>query len=95
MRLRLCKLGQGAVMGGAEILMLVYANGNGVPKNFAVARRFATAVPGSLGELDVRLTRLTEASETGHLEGTMDMCDDVGSGFMSGPALRARARPKT
>jgi hypothetical protein len=73
-----------AVMGGAEILMMIYANGRGVPKNFELALRFACIVGGAPAELDGRLSRLLPARGTGNLDGVMDMCDDVTSGYMSG-----------
>jgi hypothetical protein len=73
-----------AVMGGAEILMMIYANGQGVPKNFDLALRFACTVGGAGAEISGRLSRLLAARTTGNLEDAMDVCDDVTSGYMSG-----------
>jgi hypothetical protein len=43
------------VMGGAEILIMVYANGQGVPKNFELALRFACTLGGAGAEISGRL----------------------------------------
>ena len=75
---------RGAVMGGAEILMMIYANGQGVPKNFELASRFACTVGGAPAEIDGRLSRLLEARSSGNLGQAMDLCDDITSGYMSG-----------
>src|SRR5262249_39964321 len=76
--------GDGApVFGGPEILLMIYANGKGVPRNLDIATQFACEVGGAEAELGGRiahLTRLRGASQPPDL----DICDDVTSGFMGG-----------
>lgn len=67
-----------------EILMMIYANGRGVPVNLGLALRFACSLGGSPSELDARVARLWAArNEPQSLEG-FDQCDDATSGPMTG-----------
>ena len=88
-RARLCALAEGqqdgaSVIGGPEILMMLYANGRGVRANYDLALRFACQVGGAPAELSLRISKLWDARLKGTLEGVMDVCDDVTSGHMSG-----------
>lgn len=75
---------QGGTMGGAEVLMMIYANGLGVPANFDLATRFACTMGSAPAEIDLRLSRLAEGRKSGKLASPMDVCDDITSGYMVG-----------
>jgi len=80
------------VVGGAAILMMVYANGNGVQKNFDLALHFTCRVGGAEAEIESRAARLWRAREGGQLREPFDLCDDITSGFMSGHCSAHRER---
>ena len=67
-----------------DVLMMIYANGSGVPANFDLALHFACETGGSGLELLGRVTRLWEARQRGKLEGVLDVCDDATSGALLG-----------
>jgi hypothetical protein len=75
-----------STFGGAEILMMIYANGRGVPVNLELALRFACQVGGAPAELEARLGRLWSARDSTAPAWTepFDVCDDATSGYMSG-----------
>jgi hypothetical protein len=81
-----------AVVGGPEILMMIYANARGVSRSFDLALRFACEVGGARKELESRVSRLWNARERGKLDREMDICDDVTSGYMSGHCAAHRER---
>ncbi|KQZ39779.1 hypothetical protein [Duganella sp. Root1480D1] len=64
-----------------DVLMMLYANGLGVPRNYAVAKMAACRSDGP--EIEARLARLTRM-QTGK-EGPspkIDMCDDAGNSHL-------------
>jgi hypothetical protein len=67
------------------ILMMIYANGRGVPRNVDVAVRLACDFGGAPMELEGRIAHLrgrgTDAAAPGK---EFDVCDDVTSGMMGG-----------
>lgn len=74
-----------SVFGGAAMLTVLYANGEGVEKNIPLALRFACEAGGAPAEISIRLdhiesldTKVTAASAK------YDFCDDITSGFMEG-----------
>lgn len=69
----------------AGVLMMVYANGQGVERNYAMARKAACLVGGAPFELAGRLAHLDdmEHGKQGALP-HIDICDDITSGFMQG-----------
>jgi len=71
---------------GADTLMMIYANGRGVPVNLDLALRFACKVGGAPAELGGRLHRLWKARASGGPKWTQpfDVCDDATSGNMLG-----------
>jgi len=72
-------------IGGPEILMMIYANGRGVPVNWDLALRFACQIGGAPLELGGRVSRLWQArAGTQPLAKPLEVCDDVTSGFMQG-----------
>ena len=76
--------GNDVMFGGAAVLMMIYANGDGVARNLPLAKRFACEVDGAPAELDGRLQHLDAlAKATQHSE-RFDLCDDITSGYMMG-----------
>jgi hypothetical protein len=73
-----------ALIDGPGILMMIYANGRGVPVNFDLALRFACDYGGSPGELSLRTGRLSKARDRGTLDAPVDACDAAVSGYMAG-----------
>jgi hypothetical protein len=73
-------------IGGPEVLMMIYANGRGVPQNLDLALRFACRAFGAPAELAARVGRLWQArsSTAPKWPRPFDVCDDVTSGYMSG-----------
>ena len=70
--------------GGAAILMMVYANGLGVPRNVLLAKRFACEVEGAPAEVEGRLQSLDGIARGLARKNPFDLCDDVTSGLMMG-----------
>ena len=65
---------------GQDVLMMLYANGLGVPRNYAVAKMAACRAVAQPQEVEARLSRLTRM-QTGK-EGPspkIDICDDAAS----------------
>lgn len=76
--------GDELVFGGSAVLMMLYANGQGVARNLELAKRFACEVQGAPAELDGRLQHLAEMAKSGANNEIFDVCDDVTSGYMMG-----------
>lgn len=76
--------GDELVFGGSAVLMMLYANGQGVTRNLELAKRFACEVQGAPAELDGRLQHLAEMAKSGANNEIFDVCDDVTSGYMMG-----------
>ncbi len=72
----------GQVFSGAAILMMIYANGQGVTANRDLALRFACEVEGAPAEIEGRLAHLKDY--TPDAKTPFDICDDITSGFMMG-----------
>jgi len=68
----------------AGILMMVYANGLGVPRNLPLAKKFACEVQGSLAELEGRLRHLEEMAQKPGGTPEFDLCQHITSGYMQG-----------
>jgi hypothetical protein len=71
-------------IGGPAVLLMVYANGKGVPANFDLALRFACESGFAPAERYGRVSRVLAAREEGRLDKELDFCDDITSGFMMG-----------
>ena len=68
-----------------SVLMMLYANGQGVKRNVDLALFFAAAVGGAGGELRDRLSYLIALKEKKSTEGSpLRLCDHASSGFMEG-----------
>lgn len=69
----------------AGVLMMLYANGQGVQRNLQLAKKAACAAGGAPAELSGRLAHLNDMgpgkSEAGK---PIDFCDDITSGMMMG-----------
>lgn len=83
---RLCALypGNEDATQEAGILMMLYANGTGVTRNFGLAKKAACAAGGSPMELRGRLRHLREMEQGKAGPGPIDVCDDITSGYMQG-----------
>ena len=69
----------------AGVLMMLYANGQGVQRNLQLAKKAACAAGGAPAELSGRLAHLAELAPGKSAAGqTIDFCDDVTSGLMMG-----------
>ena len=73
----------GLVFGGSAMLMMLYANGRGVARDYALARRFACEVEAAPAELDGRLEHIAQM-EAEASPAELDLCDDITSGYMMG-----------
>lgn len=69
--------------GDRGVLMMVYANGQGVARDFVLARKAACEAGGAPAEIEGRLAHLAKM-ETGPDKGKIDVCDDATSGYMGG-----------
>ncbi len=74
---------QGVPFGGSGLLMMLYANGEGVRRNIPLARRFACEYGGAPMEVSGRLEHL-DAIARGKDRQPIDLCDDITSGMMMG-----------
>lgn len=72
-----------SVFGDATILLMLYANGYGTPKNIDLAIKLACELGGAPMEIAGRVQHL-DALRTGPGSTPFDFCDDVTSGFMEG-----------
>ncbi|MFZ5892359.1 MAG: hypothetical protein ACOY0T_14970 [Myxococcota bacterium] len=79
------------VFGGASILMMIYANGDGLPANFELAARYACDFGGAPAELASRLAHLDRMRASYEPE-RLDVCDHATSGLLSGFCAKHEAR---
>lgn len=76
-----------------DVIAMLYANGQGVPRNYGVARRATCDAEGAPAEIEGRLAHLSrlekqDAAKAGHF----DFCDDITSGLMMGHCAQIAAR---
>lgn len=76
-------LHDGSMFGGSGVLMMLYANGQGVERNIPLAKRFACEYGGAPAETEGRLHHLDEIASGVNKE-ALDICDDITSGMMMG-----------
>lgn len=76
--------------GGSGVLMMVYANGHGVKRNFPLAKRFACEYGGAPAEVEGRLAHIDDIAG-GKTRDPIDLCDDITSGMMMGVCARREA----
>ena len=78
--------------GGSSILMMLYANGAGVPRNIDLAQHFSHEIGGAPAEIDGRQSGLESlreeirGSDSASVE-TFDYCDNVTSSQSSGACV--------
>ena len=77
---------------GPAILSMLYANGRGVTKNLALARRFACEAGGAPAEVSGRLDHLDNLTPPSADAAPFDICDDITSGYMAGFCAQREAR---
>ncbi|PBJ83501.1 hypothetical protein CMZ84_03070 [Lysobacteraceae bacterium NML93-0399] len=75
--------GDGKVFGGSAVLMMLYANGEGVARDLRLARRFACEYGGAPAEVSARLAHLQRVEDDAASK-RFDVCDDITSGYMAG-----------
>ena len=84
---------EGNIFGGETVLMMVYANGNGVDRNIDLAIKFACAVGHAPAENEARIGELLLMATNINLARTdFDLCDHTTSGFMQGHCTAHAAR---
>ena len=84
-RARLCAArdlaaGDDEILGGSAILLMIYANGEGVPRNPDLAAHYACSNDYAGAERDLRVSHVLALGPGEKL----DFCDDATSGFMGG-----------
>jgi len=70
------------VFGSHSVLMMTYANGDGVKRDLPLARKFACAIDSTTDELAARLRHLDAIEKAGASAARIDICDDVSGPFM-------------
>ena len=96
-RARKCALGAKRPDGSpslvsADVLMMIYANGRGVPANYDLALRFACRADGAPAELGGRVSRLWKARAGEKWSTPFDQCDDATSGLLLGYCSELKER---
>jgi uncharacterized protein YecT (DUF1311 family) len=78
-----------------DVLMMLYANGDGVMPNLGLATRYACSLNSSAAEMKARVAHLQRRAK-GQERGTFDLCDDISSGNMHGfcAAVHERQRDR-
>lgn len=76
------------------VLAMIYANGDGVPRNDDLAIAYACKAGGAAAEISGRVEHLLERKRQGAAAERFDFCDDVTSGLMQG-FCASRAAEKT
>lgn len=76
-----------------DILAMLYANGEGVPRDYGVARKATCDADGAPAEISGRLAHLSRMETQGPAKaGHFDFCDDITSGLMMGYCENIAAR---
>jgi uncharacterized protein YecT (DUF1311 family) len=74
-----------SIFGGAPMLTVLYANGEGADKNLPLALRFACEAGGAPAEVSTRLDHIESlATRIAIGDEKLNFCDDITSGFMEG-----------
>ncbi len=66
-----------SALGSQSVLMLMYANGEGVKRNLPLARKYACEMDGSSQELGARLKRIAAMEKAGAKAARLDVCADA------------------
>jgi uncharacterized protein YecT (DUF1311 family) len=75
------------------VLMMLYANGNGVSRNLGLATKYACSLDSSPAEMQARVAHLRRIA-AGVGEQGFDQCDDSSSGHMQGSCAAFRERQR-
>ena len=75
----------------ATVLMMLYANGYGVSRNYDLAVKYACSLPAAPAEMDGRVAHLNERM-LHHASQPFDQCDDITSGLMGGQCAAIQDR---
>ena len=79
--------------GGPALLAMIYANGDGVPRNDDLAIAYACKAGGAPAEIEGRVAHLRKRKGEAAAPGSrFDMCDDVTSGLMEGACQERDSR---
>jgi hypothetical protein len=71
-------------LGGSTVLMMLYANGYGIKRDFDISIRLACGNVGfAPAEVEGRMQHLRDM-KAGKSSGVFDVCDDITSGYMGG-----------
>lgn len=73
------------------VLMMLYANGEGVTRNRKLATRYACSLDSAVAEMAGRVQRLSTRSDQRGGE-HFDLCDDITSGYMQGKCAAIQER---
>jgi uncharacterized protein YecT (DUF1311 family) len=71
-------------IGGDEVLMMIHANGRGVPRDLVLAQRYACGFGDARAERGLRFGHLRAMAREGDAAAPIDVCDDITSGYMAG-----------
>ena len=74
--------GKNRPFAGKTILMMVYANGNGVPRNWDVATKLGCEVPGSPGDVAGRVHELARLRTVTWAKVKFSICDHAAANYM-------------
>jgi hypothetical protein len=74
----------GRWMTGAGMLMNIYANGAGVPRDLDLATRMACSIPSAVAETEARVLRLQKLKTEPRGRERFDYCDNITSGIAGG-----------
>ncbi|QWC55780.1 hypothetical protein F7D01_00590 [Erythrobacter sp. 3-20A1M] len=77
---------------GAGLLAMAYANGEGGPKNLAVAIHMACQMEDAPAAMDARIEHLDDIRSGKAEGGSFDTCDDITSGASGGVCAQFAAR---
>lgn len=86
--------GDQEVFGGSAMLMTIYANGVGAPRNLDLALRFACLVESAPAEREARVARLGRMKREQWKGTTFHLCDEITSGLMGGHCAAHDQRKK-
>lgn len=97
--------GSSGVFNGSDVLLMIYANGDGIKRNWPLAFRFACQVDGAPAELSGRIRHIEamrqqpqgmDCDQANPAGCRLDICDDITSGYMQGRcALETSDRNET
>jgi hypothetical protein len=80
-----------SIFGGSAVLIMVYANAKGVPRNLDIALALACRLESAPAERKGRVAHLLRM-EGDQSAAELDLCDDVTSGFMAGACAGHREK---